>query len=165
IVAPGEMARLERSPVEMVFVVDRSGSMSGRPVEQARAAVESGLKRLRAGDSFQIIDFAESASALGPTPLEATPDSIRKGLAYTAKLDAGGGTMMINGLRAALGFRHDPERLRVVSFLTDGFIGNEAEILKVLRDNLGATRVFGFGVGSAPNRYLLAEMSRVGRGA
>jgi Ca-activated chloride channel family protein len=165
VIPPAEMTRLQRSPVEMVFVVDRSGSMNGQPIAQARAAVESGLKRLRAGDSFQIIDFAESAGQLGPAPLEATPENLRRGLAYAARLDAGGGTMMINGLRAALAFPHDPERLRVVSFLTDGFIGNEAEILKTLHDQLGATRVFGFGVGSAPNRYLLADMSRIGRGA
>lgn len=165
IVPPAELAHLPRSPMEIVFVVDRSGSMSGQPIEQAKLAVERGLKQLRAGDSFQIIDFAESASTLGPAPLEATPENIRRGLAYAAGLNSSGGTMMLNGLRAALSFPHDPERLRVVAFLTDGFIGNEAEILRAMDEKLGATRVFGFGVGSSPNRYLLAEMSRLGRGA
>lgn len=165
IIPPAEMKQLRRSPMEIVFVVDRSGSMQGQPIAQARDAVEHGLRRLQPGDTFQIIDFAESASQLGAGPLDATPGNIQRGLKYAATLDASGGTMMINGLNASLGFAHDPERLRVVSFITDGLIGNEPEILKPLHDHLGATRVFGVGVGSAPNRHLLSEMSRIGRGA
>lgn len=165
VVPPADLRSLERSPMEIVFVVDRSGSMNGRPIEQARAAVEHGLKSLLPGDSFQVIDFSEHASTLGSRPLEVTGPNIRQGLAYAGGLDAGGGTMMTTGLRTALDFPHDPRRLRVVSFLTDGFIGNEAEILKELHGRLGAARVFSFGVGSAPNRYLLAEMARLGRGA
>lgn len=165
IVPPADMKSLERSPMEVVFVVDRSGSMSGRPMEQARAAIERGLNRLQPGDSFQVIDFAETASTLGPRPVEATPAGIRQGLAYSAQLNSGGGTMMLTGMKAALDFPHDPRRLRVVSFLTDGYIGNEAEILRAMYERLGAARVFSFGVGSATNRYLLAEMARLGRGA
>jgi Ca-activated chloride channel family protein len=165
VVPPAKLKQLKRAPMEIVFVVDRSGSMSGQPIAQARAAVEHALRRLQPCDTFQIIDFAESASQLGPAPILATPENIQRGLRYAAGLDAAGGTYMINGLRAALAFPHDPSRLRVVSFLTDGYIGNEAEALKILHEQLGSTRVFGFGVSSAPNRYLLADMSRLGRGA
>jgi Ca-activated chloride channel family protein len=165
LVPPKDLASLPRSPMEMVFVVDRSGSMDGRPIEQARAALERGLKLLEAGDSFQIIDFSDTASQLGDRPLEVTPANIQRGLQYAAGLDAKGGTMMVNGLRAALDFPHDPRRLRFVCFLTDGFIGNDNEILGELAKRLGDSRVFGVGVGSSVNRYLLAEMSRMGRGA
>lgn len=165
VIPPAELKRLKRSPMEIVFVVDRSGSMSGQPIAQARAAVEHGLRRLQPCDTFQIIDFAESASQLGEAPLPATRENVERGLRYAAGLDATGGTYMINGLRAALAFPHDPTRLRVVSFLTDGYIGNEEETLRILHQQLGATRVFGFGVSASPNRYLLADMSRLGRGA
>jgi Ca-activated chloride channel homolog len=165
LIPPRELASLPRTPMEMVFVVDRSGSMDGKPIEQARAAVERGLRLLEPGDSFQIIDFSDTASQLGPRPLEATPENIRAGMQYAAGLDARGGTMMVNGLRAALDFPHDPRRLRFVCFLTDGFIGNEAEILTELAGRLGDSRIFAMGVGSSVNRYLIAEMSRMGRGA
>ena len=73
--------------------------------------------------------------------------------------------MMIEGIKAALDFSHDPERLRFVCFLTDGYIGNEVEILGAIHDRLGPSRIFSFGIGSAVNRYLLDNMAKIGRGA
>jgi Ca-activated chloride channel family protein len=60
--------------------------------------------------------------------------------------------MMIEGLKAALDFPHDPKRLRFVIFLSDGYIGNETEILGDVHKRLGAARIFSFGVGSSVNR-------------
>ena len=71
--------------------------------------------------------------------------------------------MMIEGIKAALDFPHDPQRLRFVSFLTDGYIGNEAEILGEIHKRLGASRIFSFGVGSSVNRYLLDGMAKHGQ--
>ena len=48
---------------------------------------------------------------------------------------------------------------------TDGYIGNEREILGEIHDRLGASRIFSFGVGSAPNRYLMNRMAKLGNGA
>jgi Ca-activated chloride channel family protein len=73
--------------------------------------------------------------------------------------------MMIEGIKAALDFAHDPKRFRLVSFMTDGYIGNEAEILAAIHQRLGASRIFSFGVGSSVNRYLLDRMAKLGKGA
>jgi len=73
--------------------------------------------------------------------------------------------MMIEGIKAALDFPHDPQRLRFVCFLTDGYIGNEAEILGEIHNRLGASRIFSFGIGSSVNRYLIDSMGKAGRGA
>jgi Ca-activated chloride channel family protein len=162
---PQELARLQRQPLELVFVLDCSGSMSGTPLKQAKAAVERGLRLLQPGDSFQLVNFSTKAGKLGTTPLEATPQNIQLGLRYLDSLNGEGGTMMIEGIRAALAFPHDPERLRFVSFLTDGYIGNEAEILGEIHRTLGPSRIFSFGVGSSVNRYLLDRMAKLGRGA
>jgi Ca-activated chloride channel family protein len=162
---PQELGNLERQPLELVFVLDCSGSMSGRPIEQAKAAVARGLRLLRPGDSFQLINFSTSASQLGPAPLEATPENIRRGLNYLNSLKGDGGTEMIEGIKAALDFPHDPRRLRFVCFLTDGFIGNETEILGAIHQRLGASRIFSFGIGSSVNRYLIDHMGKTGRGA
>ena len=72
---------------------------------------------------------------------------------------------MTSGIGAALDFPHDPARLRIVAFLTDGYVGNEDDVLRVVGARLGPSRLFSFGVGSAVNRYLLEEMARIGRGA
>lgn len=162
---PREQAAVERRPMEMVFVIDCSGSMNGQPIKQARDAIDHALQQLRPHDTFQVIVFSERASQLGPNPVLATEDNIANARKYVRSLSADGGTMMLTGLNAALDFANDPGRFRVVTFLTDGYIGNEAEILETLQRKLGASRVFSFGVGSSTNRYLLESMARVGRGA
>ena len=161
---PAELKQLTRQPLELVFVLDCSGSMDGLPLQQAKAAIERALQLLRPGDSFQLINFSMSASRLGSRPLEATPGNIHHGLQYLRSLNAEGGTMMIEGIKAALDFPHDPDRLRFVCFLTDGYIGNETEILGEVHKRLGASRIFSFGVGSSVNRYLLDHMAKAGRG-
>jgi Ca-activated chloride channel homolog len=162
---PGELGTLRRQPLELVFVLDCSGSMSGRPIEQAKAAVRRGLRLLQPGDSFQLISFSINASRLGRAPLEATPENVQRGLQYLNSLQGEGGTMMIEGIKAALDFPHDPQRLRFVCFLTDGYIGNETEILGEIHHRLGASRIFSFGIGSSVNRYLIDHMGKAGRGA
>ena len=73
--------------------------------------------------------------------------------------------MMIEGIKAALDFEHDERRFRLVSFMTDGYIGNEAQILGAVHERLGDSRIFSFGVGSSVNRYLLDRMAKLGKGA
>jgi len=162
---PQELEALGRQALELVFVLDCSGSMSGRPLAQAKAAIERALHRLQPLDTFQLIRFSTDASALGPKPLLATPGNVRLGLDYLRSLDSEGGTMMIEGIKAALDFPHDRQRLRFVCFLTDGYIGNEAEILGEVHKRLGDSRIFSFGIGSSVNRYLLDHMAKLGRGA
>ncbi len=164
VVPPNSTASINRAPVELVFVLDASGSMNGWPIRQAAAAIERGLKRLDAGDTFQIINFAHSASQLGPAPLPATDANIARGIDYLRAIQGQGGTEMLSGLRAALDFPHDPKRLRFVCFLTDGFIGSEAQILGELHARLRDSRIFSFGVGTSVNRYLIDAMGTVGRG-
>jgi Ca-activated chloride channel family protein len=162
---PKQLDALERQPLELVFVIDCSGSMSGQPIAQAKAAVARGLQLLQPEDSFQLITFSMAASRLGSTPLEATGENVRDALKYLNSLDGEGGTMMIEGIKAALDFPHDPARLRFVCFLTDGFIGNEAEILREIHQRLGPSRIFSFGIGSSVNRFLIEQMGKSGRGA
>lgn len=162
---PATMDDLPRQPLELVFTLDVSGSMSGAPMEQARAAIKYALTHMRADDTFQIIRFAGGAEKLASEPLAATEQNVRRGLQFIEATDAGGGTMMIEGIRGSLVFPHDENRLRFVTFLTDGFIGNEREILTEVHRSIGPSRIFSFGVGSSTNRYLLDSMAKAGRGA
>ncbi len=162
---PAELNSLQRSPMEMVFVVDCSGSMSGQPLAQSKAAVRQALSTLTPRDTFQIIRFSSNASQLGNKPLLATAENVQRALSWLSSLNGSGGTEMIEGIKAALDFPHDEGRFRLVSFLTDGYIGNEQQILTTLHQKRGASRVFSFGVGQSPNRFLMDRMALVGRGA
>ena len=163
-IPPIDTAGVSRRPMEMVFVIDCSGSMSGRPLEQAKEAVATALARLDPNDTFQIIRFSDDASQFGAAPVRATEPNLAAARRYLANLNSQGGTMMLEGIKAALDFPHNPSRFRFVSFLTDGYIGNESDILAEVHRRLGAARIFSFGVGSSVNRYLLERMAREGRG-
>lgn len=162
---PADLKQLDRQPMEMVFVLDCSGSMSGQPMRQSKDAMTHALKQLRPTDTFQVIRFSNNASALGPEPIPATPTNIKRAIRYVDGLSGTGGTQMIEGIKAALDFKPDPDRYRVVTFLTDGYIGNEQQIIHEMNQRIGDARVFSFGVGSSTNRFLLDRMASIGRGA
>ena len=161
---PQVPAEAEVTAREMVFVLDCSGSMDGLPIEASKAFMRAALQRLRPTDSFRIIRFSDTANEFSTQPLPATPQNIQAGLRYTDALRGEGGTEMSSGIRQALAPPVPTGAIRLVTFLTDGYIGNEAEILALIQANLGDARLYAFGVGTGVNRYLLSEMGRVGRG-
>lgn len=154
----------EVMPRELVFVVDTSSSMHGRPIELAKAAMIRALDGLRATDTFRVLSFSDRTSQLSSVALEATPANIARGRRFVSDMQALGATEMVRGVRAALDPEGEDGRMRIVLLMTDGFIGNETEIFREVHERLGQSRLFAFGVGSAVNRYLLTRLSEVGRG-
>lgn len=151
-------------PREMVFVLDCSGSMSGTPMDISKGLMRHALQNMNPSDTFQIIRFSEASSALSETPLLNTPENVELGLEYIDSLSGTGGTMMTEGIRAALMPSPDEDRMRIVLFMTDGYIGNERDVTNLIEELLGESRLFSLGVGSSVNRYLLDAMARTGRG-
>ena len=162
---PKDLNHLPRRPMEMVFVLDCSGSMSGYPIEQSKQAIRHALKAMNAQDTFQVINFSNDASQLGAKPLAVNEANVAKALRYVDSLKGEGGTEMMSGIKAAFDFPQSEGRQRVVAFLTDGYIGNETQILGEMHNRMRNSRVFSFGIGSSVNRYLMESMARVGRGA
>lgn len=153
------------APKEFVFVVDCSGSMSGQPMAVAKESMRHFIRNMTPEDTFQIIKFSNQASAFSEAPIPATRRNVNLGLAYVELMNGTGGTEMLSGVRAALGFHEDSERDRFVIFLTDGQIGNEGRILEEVRGIRGAhTILWSVGVGSSPNRYLLDGLAEEGNG-
>ena len=149
---------------ELVFALDVSGSMSGFPVETAKAAALKCLEGMNPGDTFQIFSFASGNQLHFEKPLKNTPENVALGRQVIHSLNGGGGTEMLEALRTVLEFPKDPARVRIVLFMTDGYIGNEAQILGFIKEHLNNSRIFPLGVGSSPNRYLLEEMAVMGKG-
>jgi len=162
---PAAAAPAQIAPREIVFVLDTSSSMRGAPLDKAKELIRTVLADLRPDDTFQIVRFDDQASALGPAPIANKPRNVELTLQWLAALDAAGATEMTTGIAAALAVPHDPQRLRIIAFITDGYVGNEDEIIQRVGSHAGEARLFAFGVGSAVNRYLLEEMAAAGRGA
>ncbi len=162
---PENLSSLKRAPVEMIFVLDCSGSMNGFPLQKSKEAITRALKKLQPQDTFQVIRFSSDTSQLGNKPVIATKENIDHALEFVNNLHGSGGTHMIEGIKAALDFEHDASRMRIVTFMTDGYIGNEVEILGEIHKRLGEAKIFSFGIGDSVNRYLLDRMAKLGKGA
>lgn len=161
----GEVSGLEAAPKEIVLVLDTSGSMSGVPIEASKRFVHEALKTLGPRDTFNLVRFAGNAEVFSPEPLPNDPDLIARALRWVERLSGGGGTEMLAGFRAAFSLPPDPDRMRMVVFLTDGYIGNEQQILSAIGEVLGQARIYTLGVGSSVNHSLLDHMARLGHGA
>jgi Ca-activated chloride channel family protein len=161
---PPVPAESEISAREMVFVLDCSGSMYGVPMDASKAFMRAALKRLRPKDTFRVIRFSDGATEFSKTPLPATLVNVERGLAYVEELEGEGGTEMSAGILQALSVPAPDGTLRIVTFLTDGYIGNEQEILGLIKREIRDARLFAFGVGTSVNRFLLDKMGEMGRG-
>lgn len=151
-------------PRELVFVLDTSGSMGGAPIAASKRFMESALKALRPNDYFRVIRFANGASHFSDAAVPATEVNRRAGLRFVRGLSAGGGTEIDNAIRTAFATQQPENTLRIVVFLSDGYIGNEAKVLRSIRGMIGDARIYAFGVGTSVNRYLLDAMAEEGRG-
>jgi len=157
-------------PKDIVFVLDRSGSMGGDKIGQAHDALSSILGQLGTGDRFSIVGFDDQLSILSETLLPVEPDSLSDARRFAAKLTARGNTDIAAALQAGLDILARSERRdapQIVVFMTDGLptagITDEAEIIHLA----GATnsrlevpaRLHVFGVGYDVNTHLLDRLA------
>ncbi|MCY2991237.1 MAG: VIT domain-containing protein [Planctomycetota bacterium] len=151
-------------PKELYFVVDSSGSMQGFPIETAKLAMHKCIAGLHERDTFNLMTFSGHTSYCFERPMPNTPEHRGTALRFLEHLSGSGGTEMLQAIEGCLARQDDPERVRVVCFLTDGCVGNDLEIIDSVKRNAGRARVFCFGVGTAVNRFLLDRMAHFGRG-
>jgi len=165
-VLPPDDAEVEavRLPRETILVIDTSGSMGGASIDQARDALLFALDQLQPVDFFNIIEFNSSHSALFPSSRPAMPAALDEAREWVGRLDANGGTEMMGALDAALKDTIDQTPLRQVVFITDGCVGNEDALFAAIHEDLGRSRLFTVGIGSAPNSHFMERAASFGRG-
>ena len=149
---------------ELVLVVDKSGSMHGASLAQAKAAVRLALRRLKTSDRFNLIQFDNQTDRLFSEARRASPANIRLALDYLHRMQADGGTEMLAAMQQALQDPVETDVLRQVVFLTDGAVSNEQRLYRTIVEQLGDSRLFTVGIGSAPNSYFMTRAAEFGRG-
>ena len=161
---PSMPAAAEVRARELVFVIDASCSMSGRPLDASKALIGEMLDGMRPEDRYKVIVFGSSARVLNADALAPTASNLARTKAELARLDTMGGTEIELGIKASLAHQKANGPMRIVVFLTDGYIGSEASVMGTIRRHRGDARIFAFGVGSSVNRWLIDEMAVAGRG-
>ena len=160
--APARVEAGEISPKDVTLVIDRSGSMSGAPMDQACAAAELVVRRLRPGDRVNVIAFDHAADALFPKPrqVEGARDPA---LRFIRRIRAGGGTNLGLALETALRAQHPGPEPHIVLFFTDGQSDSESA-LRVAGTDPGDARVFTLGLGSGVEKPLLSRLAGIKHG-
>jgi Ca-activated chloride channel family protein len=160
---------LERPKKTVLFVVDRSGSMSGNKIEQAKGALRFVLNNLRDGDLFNIVAYDSEVESFRPELERYNEDTRKAALGFVEGIYAGGSTNIDGALTVALTQLKDSNRPNFVIFLTDGLptagVTKEVQIVDNSRShNQVRARVFSFGVGYDVNSRLLDKLARTNFG-
>lgn len=164
LIPPKRVTAATAAPRELLFVIDRSGSQSGAPLDKAKETMAWILDHMNPNDTFQVIDFGSDARQLFERPQPASAAMRAKARTYIQALEANGGTLMAEAVRKACAQPADAHRLRIVTFMTDGYVGNDFEVLALVQQLRGTSRWFPFGTGNGVNRFLLENMARLGGG-
>ena len=152
-------------PAEIVFVVDRSGSMSGSRIKHARECMQLFMRSLPEDCYFNIIGFGSSFRKLFPSSKKYDDSSLRAASSHISSMGSDlGGTQLVEPLRSV--FTSTPIRgyPRQVFVLTDGQVSNTAEVIKLVETNKQTNRVFSLGLGESVSHNLVEGIARAGRG-
>ena len=158
---------LDEQQTEMIFLVDRSGSMSGSSMNKAKEALDLFLHSLPSDCYFNIWSFGSRYDALFPDGSTKYSDSsLNNALSHVKQMSANyGGTEIYSPLRDI--FQQDePAKgyLRQIFVLTDGEVGNAPSIISLAKQNNAKGRIFSLGIGSSASRYLVKGIARAGNG-
>jgi Ca-activated chloride channel family protein len=137
----------------IVFLLDRSGSMQGAPVEQAKRAVSACLGALAPEDHFNIIAFDDRLESFRPEPVPATAAHREAAREFLRFIDARGGTELAAAVNAAASAGAGD-----VMVMTDGQVMGTEQILSVVR--AAGIRLHCLGIGSASQDRFLTLLAR-----
>lgn len=160
---PEKVTAEDVTPKELVFVLDTSGSMYGFPIEKAKETMKLALDNLYSYDTFNLITFSGDEHILFPEPVPATKENLARAQAFLESRTGGGGTEMMKAIKASMDPSDAQGHVRIVCFMTDGYVGNDMEIIGEVQKHPNA-RVFAFGIGGSVNHFLLDNMAKYGRG-
>lgn len=156
----------KRADMELVLLVDVSGSQNGWPLQREKEIALNILSRLTPTDDLTVLSFHNVVNyAFGsPTPVPATRENLATAEGFVRELAAQGGTELLDAVNKSLAVPSRAGKQRYYVFLTDGFITNEEAILAAIRDHASRPVIFTFGAGNSLNRYFLEECAKVGNG-
>ena len=165
--SPPQLAPRE-TPRDVTLVLDISGSMSGKKIQQAREAGRQLLGTLDPRDRFRLIDFASDVRTFRDEFVFATRSNVAAAERYLDELRAEGSTNISGALEEALSVPAQNGRLPLILFVTDGAptVGERdpEKIAERVGSERGRRRIFTFGVGADLNVMLLERLALEGRG-
>lgn len=167
--APKIPQKGEATPKDVLFVLDKSGSMKqNNKIKQAKDALEFCIQSLNPKDRFAVIMFSDEVEIITPMT-EATSTEKNRICGEIQKIEATGGTFIEGALKQSLELVSNDSRPSYLLFLTDGLptVGNrkiDQLLAQSQENNKHQCRIFTFGVGYDVNTLLLDQLSQTNKG-
>uniref|UniRef100_A0A3P8WK49 von Willebrand factor A domain containing 5B1 n=1 Tax=Cynoglossus semilaevis TaxID=244447 RepID=A0A3P8WK49_CYNSE len=150
---------------EFIFLIDRSGSMSGVNINRVKDAMVVILKSLVPGCLFNIIGFGSTYKSLFNTSQNYEEEALAVACDYVRKIRADmGGTNILAPLNWILRQPMFSGHPRLLFLLTDGAIGNTGKVIELVRRHARYIRCFTFGIGQNACRRLVQGLATVSKG-
>ena len=150
---------------EFVFIIDRSGSMSGSPIKEACETLDMLVRSLSPGCYFNIIGFGSSYFSLFPHSVEYSQLNLDEAVKHISTITADlGGTEILQPFQHVYSVKPQSGLSRQIFLLTDGGVSNIDEVIDTVVSNSSDTRVFTFGIGSGVSTALVNKVARAGKG-
>lgn len=151
-------------PCEFVFVIDRSGSMTGERIEKAKETLLLLLKSLPVNCIFNVVSFGTNFSSLFSKSEQYTESTLKQALTLQKSMTADmGGTEIFKPLESVFKKKSSDSYARQIFLLTDGEVNNVQEIVDLVQKQKN-TRVFTFGIGDGCSSELVRDVARVSNG-
>lgn len=151
----------EDSEKEYLVIIDVSGSMMGKKLDETKRAVIECLKQLDVGDKFNIIPFESEFEAMDIKSIEYNEENMRKAVKYINDLEPLGGTEILNPIKFAL---YEKDTDKIILLFTDGQVGNEDKIIQYVEKNVNRSRIFPFGIDTNVNSSFIKQLAKAGNG-
>lgn len=160
---PTEVAAGAIEAKDVTLVLDRSGSMEGAPLAQAKTAAANIIRRLRAEDRVNVVLFDDGVESLFPMPQKVTAKVREQATMYIGAVNDGGGTNIAGAIKEVLARQLEDAQPDIVMFLTDGQSDAQQALDEAKRASSRA-RLFTVGLGSGVERSLLSRLASLRRG-
>mmetsp|Transcript_131558 Transcript_131558/g.281265 ORF Transcript_131558/g.281265 Transcript_131558/m.281265 type:complete len:948 (-) Transcript_131558:58-2901(-) len=164
--AEGGSQKEVETPKEFIFVLDRSGSMSGGGIRRAAEALQLFLRSLPQGCRFNIVGFGDRIESLFDGPVTYDETSLQRASEHAERVQADlGGTNLMKPLQFIYGRNVSDGFQRRLVLLTDGQICNTEVVLDLVRQHAASTDVYTIGIGGSVSHHLVEGLAAAGNGA
>ncbi|CAJ1940539.1 unnamed protein product [Sphenostylis stenocarpa] len=169
--SPGDIQIEKVFKKEIIFIIDISGSMQGKLIEDTKKALLAALSKLNHDDSFNIIAFNGETYLFSKSMEFASGDAVERATEWIkVNFVAGGGTNVSRPLNTAIEMLSNSQKSVPIIFLvTDGTVEDERQICAMVKNRMidGESirpRIYTFGIGLFCNHYFLRTLAMIGRG-